>query len=150
MGSPRCGSPHGPEIRCPEKTFIDANRLLPEELLANLLDNAAHGGSRGHITPGVRARPVPQIYVEDNGVGIPMDQRQSFFKRFHRLASSPGNGSGLGLAILQEIARGHTAEVRLKDTELVRVCGCWRFFRPPLVGSIHPQVRTRAQDSSGT
>jgi signal transduction histidine kinase len=42
--------------------------------------------------------------VEDDGPGIPEEQRQQLFERFYRLEGTRASGSGLGLAIARELA----------------------------------------------
>jgi two-component system sensor histidine kinase TctE len=56
-----------------------------------------------------------QLAVEDNGPGIPEEEREHVFERFHRLADSAGEGCGLGLAIVREIALAHQAEIMISD-----------------------------------
>jgi two-component system sensor histidine kinase TctE len=74
------------------------------------------------------------LAVSDNGPGIPQEERERVFERFHRLAGGEIPGSGLGLAIVREVAAQHQAEIRLEDTPggglTVRV----RFpaFHPPV------------------
>jgi signal transduction histidine kinase len=48
--------------------------------------------------------------VQDNGPGIPPEERETIFKRFHRLASVEG-GSGLGLTIADAIVRIHGGRI---------------------------------------
>jgi signal transduction histidine kinase len=61
---------------------------------------------------------VPVLQVDDNGPGIPPDDRERVFDRFYRRASNDEGGSGLGLAIVQSIARRHQAGVVLDDSPL--------------------------------
>ena len=44
------------------------------------------------------------LEVEDEGAGIPSEQREQLFERFYRLDGTPASGSGLGLAIARELA----------------------------------------------
>ncbi len=91
---------------------IRGDALLLQELISNLIDNAVrYGREGGSITVSVTA--PAQITVEDDGPGIPDDERSKVFERFHRMPGSPGDGSGLGLAIVREIAQAHGAQVRL-------------------------------------
>ena len=91
---------------------IRGDALLLQELISNLIDNAVrYGREGGSITVSVTA--PAQITVEDDGPGIPDDERSKVFERFHRMPGSPGEGSGLGLAIVREIAQAHGAQVRL-------------------------------------
>ena len=51
------------------------------------------------------------LEVEDDGPGIPSEERVRVFERFYRTEGSPGDGSGLGLAIVRQIASLHGARV---------------------------------------
>ena len=81
-------------------------RLLGQ-LLRNLADNAARH-SDGRLAIGVA--PVDGhvfVTVEDDGAGVPADERERVFERFVRLdeaRSRDAGGSGLGLAIVRGIA----------------------------------------------
>jgi len=95
---------------------ILGDRLLLEELLGNLLDNAVrYTPSRGEATVRVqRASTGAVLSVEDNGPGIPEDERGQVVERFRRGSTAlQTTGSGLGLAIVREIAVTHGAEMRV-------------------------------------
>ncbi|KQS08726.1 hypothetical protein ASG04_07145 [Curtobacterium sp. Leaf183] len=90
-----------PVARAP--VVIASGRL--RRLLDVVLDNA---GKYGEGTPvDVRVRvtaDTTSIEVTDGGIGIPPEDRQRVFDRFHRAASARGrHGSGLGLAIAAQI-----------------------------------------------
>lgn len=87
------------------------------EALANLIDNALRYTPRGGIVTVSSCRREGEcaLTVEDNGPGIPPDERQQVFERFYRINGSAGDGCGLGLAIVKEIAALHGAEIRLED-----------------------------------
>jgi len=90
---------------------------LLRELLGNLVDNAlayTPAGGRVTVRSGV-AGAVAFLEVEDDGPGIPADQRAHVRERFRRLPGSPGNGCGLGLAIVDEIAHAHDANFVITD-----------------------------------
>jgi two-component system sensor histidine kinase TctE len=55
------------------------------------------------------------LRVEDNGPGIPVQDRVRVFERFCRLHDDDIPGCGLGLSIVQEIALAMGAEVQLGD-----------------------------------
>jgi signal transduction histidine kinase len=87
-----------------------------------LLDNALRYGPPG--TPvRVEARPAAGhavIAVADEGLGIPPDERDRIFERFHRgTAAGSAGGFGLGLAIGRELARRMGGELEV-DAEVVR------------------------------
>jgi two-component system, OmpR family, sensor histidine kinase TctE len=89
------------------------DRLL-SELLSNLIDNALRYCSpSGSVSVIVEQGPQPKLAVQDDGPGIPEDERVRIFERFYRLPGSNGDGCGLGLAIVEEIARMHNATVEV-------------------------------------
>nr|MDQ3027670.1 ATP-binding protein [Pseudomonadota bacterium] len=55
------------------------------------------------------------VEVEDNGPGIPPEERDRVFDRFYRGESAAGGGSGLGLAIVRRIADRHGGRVELLE-----------------------------------
>lgn len=92
--------------------LADPTRL--KELLDNLLDNALRycpKGSRVTVSVGLDGT----LNVEDNGPGIPPEDRERVFERFHRLLGNEAPGNGLGLAIVREIAELHNATVSVTD-----------------------------------
>ncbi|MBI4203831.1 MAG: sensor histidine kinase N-terminal domain-containing protein [Betaproteobacteria bacterium] len=93
--------------------MVDGDELLLTEMLNNLIDNALRYGARpgGSITVRLTSAPTIEITVEDDGPGIPEEERARVFERFHRVPGSAPGGCGLGLAIVQEIARAHGGEV---------------------------------------
>ena len=93
--------------------WIDADPLLLAELLGNLIDNALrYGNETGRIVLIVGANP-PSLTVEDDGPGIPPEERDRVFEAFYRSPTATAGGSGLGLAIVREIAHAHGAWWRL-------------------------------------
>jgi two-component system sensor histidine kinase TctE len=87
------------------------------EILNNLIDNALRYGARAGqaVTVRLTCDPQPELSVEDEGPGVPAEERTRIFERFHRVAGSgtgkkDAGGAGLGLAIVREIARTHGAE----------------------------------------
>lgn len=94
--------------------------VLLQELLLNLLDNAikyAGPGSRVTIRVFQEGAQSAVLEVEDNGPGIPLDERGNVCKRFYRLAGQAVPGSGLGLAIVQEIVSRHHGRLELLDAQ---------------------------------
>lgn len=88
-----------------------------KEMLGNLLDNAckwAQHQVRVHLV--VDAVEV-RIEVDDDGPGIPPEQRAQALQRGRRL-DERRSGSGLGLAIVDELARLHGGALELADADL--------------------------------
>lgn len=95
---------------------IDGVPLLLREMLNNLIDNAIkYTHTDGHVTVRVRGDDFVTLEVEDDGVGIPVADREQVFARFYRVLGSEADGSGLGLPIVQEIAALHSAGVQLGE-----------------------------------
>lgn len=98
----------------PALIFGDVSNL--QELVTNLVENAVrytqHGGA---VTVQVQGEEAPQLSVEDNGPGIPAEERERVFERFYRILGTGIPGSGLGLSIVSEIARAHNARVLVQS-----------------------------------
>lgn len=88
--------------------------------LSNLIGNALRYG--GHVWVRVGCRPDGvDVVVDDDGPGIPVNQREQVFKAFHRLEGSRNvatGGVGLGLTIARDIVRSHGGDVLLEDSPL--------------------------------
>ena len=95
--------------------------VLLRELANNLIDNALRystvgsgedSGTEGTVTVRVRREGAQVLLeVEDNGPGVPAEERERIFERFFRVLGNARDGSGLGLAIVREIAAQHGATV---------------------------------------
>jgi two-component system, OmpR family, sensor kinase len=99
----------------------DPDRLAQalRNLVGNAIDHTApeHGLVRMLVerAPGERIRFI----VEDDGPGIPRDQRERIFHRFHRTDAArdrASGGTGLGLAIVRAIADAHGGTVRAGES----------------------------------
>jgi two-component system osmolarity sensor histidine kinase EnvZ len=88
--------------------------------LANLVNNAVRHGDRIAISAARDPRWLT-ITVDDDGPGVPADQREEVFKPFVRLDEARNvdeGGTGLGLAIARDIARSHGGDVTLGESPL--------------------------------
>lgn len=96
----------------------DAPQL--QRVIGNLLDNAvSFSPPKGKIEVAIR-REDDQVVVatSDEGPGIPPEERQKVFERFHSLRPAGedfGNHSGLGLAIARTIAEAHDGTLEAHD-----------------------------------
>ncbi|AXB47479.1 two-component sensor histidine kinase [Amycolatopsis albispora] len=90
--------------------------VVPElvRLVRNLLDNADKHAA-GVVAVSLRVDGGSAVFaVEDDGPGVPPDQRERVFDRFHRVDGSrdrASGGVGLGLALVRRITRSHGGEV---------------------------------------
>lgn len=88
--------------------------------ITNLVANACKYGKTVRIS-GRRVGGMIEIDVEDDGPGIPADQRDAAFRPFYRLEGSRNaatGGVGLGLAIARDLVRAHGGDIRLQDSEM--------------------------------
>lgn len=94
--------------------FLDRNRL--KQVWMNYLTNAIKCTKSGHIKMGYGIeRGGIRIYVEDSGVGIPVELQERVFGRFQKL-NEFAQGTGLGLAISRAIIEGAGGEVGFTST----------------------------------
>lgn len=101
-----------------DRVEVMASSPMLHELVANLVDNAIrYTPPKGMVTVSVRRmEELVVLRVEDNGPGIPPEDRTRVFERFCRLHHENGTpGCGLGLSIVQEIAVALGAEIQLSD-----------------------------------
>jgi two-component system phosphate regulon sensor histidine kinase PhoR len=97
----------------------DAERL--QQVLTNLVENAIkYGRNGGHVLVGSQATSSGRVelWVQDDGPGIPEAARARVFERFYRVDRARARetgGTGLGLAIVKHIVQAHGGEVWLKS-----------------------------------
>ncbi|CAN0242427.1 unnamed protein product, partial [Phaeothamnion confervicola] len=103
---------------------VSGDAFLLRELLVNLIGNAVeYTQPGGHVTVRTGfAEGHAFLEVEDDGPGIPAEERGRVQERFYRLPGTAGTGSGLGLAIVREIALAHGARVEIGDGQDGRGC----------------------------
>lgn len=88
--------------------------------IGNLVGNACRYGEKV-TAAGRHAQGWLTITVDDDGPGIPEDERENVFKPFYRLDAARNQdegGTGLGLAIARDIARSHGGDVRLETSPM--------------------------------
>jgi two-component system sensor histidine kinase TctE len=95
---------------------VTGDERLLGEALSNLIDNALrYGKPSGSVSVIVEGGSQPKLAVQDDGPGIPEEERVRIFERFYRMEGSVGDGCGLGLAIVDEIARLHSSTVEVSN-----------------------------------
>ena len=88
--------------------------------LANVIGNARRYAHRIDVSAGRRGTAF-EIVIDDDGPGIPPEERDAVFKPFYRMEASRNQqtgGTGLGLTIARDIARSHGGDIRLADSPL--------------------------------
>lgn len=93
---------------------VDPGRMI--QVLTNILDNALrHTPENGRILLGARrAGDMVELFVQDSGPGLDMEDANRIFERFYRTDASrqrEDGGSGLGLAIAKSIVQAHGGQV---------------------------------------
>ncbi|MCZ4280226.1 sensor histidine kinase N-terminal domain-containing protein [Kiloniella laminariae] len=104
-------------FECPDASFkIMGNRDLIIEALKNLIDNALRYCPPGAaVTVGLEAMDKQILLsVDDNGPGIPEEERTRVFERFYRTPGQDDEGCGLGLPIVKEIMEQHGGQVECR------------------------------------
>lgn len=97
---------------------VDAKRF--DSVLLNLVDNGVKYNRPGgyvKVSARLHGREV-QIFVEDNGMGIPAELSARVFERFFRVDKSHtrlGGGTGLGLAIVKHVVTAHGGRISVKS-----------------------------------
>ncbi|MEI7464500.1 MAG: sensor histidine kinase [Burkholderiales bacterium] len=99
-----------------EPASVWGSSWMLREMLGNLIDNAIrHSPMEGRVTVRCGRHPAgqPWLSVEDDGPGIPADERDKVLERFYQLPSAKPGGAGLGLAIVREVVQRHGAALTL-------------------------------------
>jgi hypothetical protein len=100
--------------------YVDTIRL--RQVFNNLIGNAVKFTEKGYIRFGYRQSAPDQLefFVEDSGIGLPLDQQKIIFERF-RQAETDNNrlyrGAGLGLAISQSLVQMMGGKIWVESTE---------------------------------
>ncbi|WP_102224497.1 sensor histidine kinase [Acidimangrovimonas sediminis] len=101
------------ELELPDgPVYVRADRARIEQVLANLLSNAAKFSYEGQeVVVRLSAGPtLARVEVIDSGVGIPADMKQAVFEEFRQLDSTDTRrreGTGLGMTISKKIIEAH-------------------------------------------
>ena len=100
------------------KLLLMARPVAIERALSNVINNACKYAR--HVWINAHEQPeAVEIFIDDDGSGIPEKQREEVFKPFYRLEKSRNpktGGLGLGLSIAQDIIHGHGGEIFLEKS----------------------------------
>lgn len=121
---------------------VDAERRYLHRVVQNLVGNAVrYCDNKVRITGGIHSDGMAFVCVEDDGPGIPEQDRKRVFEAFARLDDSrtrASGGYGLGLSIVSRIAYWFGGEIKVDESPSLggaRFIMTWpahRFKQPPL------------------
>lgn len=103
----------------PPYALADVDQV--EQILNNLVSNAIkYSPSGGRVVLSVRTEDgFMKISAEDEGIGIPEEERENIFERYHRVDSSSTrriSGTGLGLFITKILVEAQGGTIGLEST----------------------------------
>jgi len=96
---------------------LRGRHLALKRAFNNLIANAAKYATTVTVAMACRDGAV-EVLIDDDGPGIPADQREAVFQPFYRIEASRNRatgGTGLGLTVARTIIRGHGGDVTLHD-----------------------------------
>lgn len=107
----------------PDLPPIRADATFLEQILGNLLDNAARYSPPGtpiHVTASGVERGMVEVCVEDAGSGVPDDELERIFERFYRRGGGGHKppGTGLGLPLVRGLTEAMGGQVTARRNGL--------------------------------
>ena len=96
---------------------VAIDELLMQQVLTNLLDNAVKFSPPGSTIDLSCRRDGPNLVlaVADRGPGVPPDETQRIFDKFHSVPGQARSGSGIGLAICRGITELHGGSICVEN-----------------------------------
>jgi len=102
-----------------EKFFFQGRKLSIQRCLNNLIENSTKFANKIEINfQKLKSNII--IYIEDDGPGIPIQERENVFKPFYKIDKSRSQKSssvGLGLSISSDIIRSHGGKIEFGDSK---------------------------------
>lgn len=100
-----------------EPVYLDID--MYEKIILNLISNAFKYTEKGRIVvSGEKKNGRIEVSVSDTGVGIPEEEQDKIFERFHRVQNARGRsqeGTGIGLAMVRELVRLHGGQITVRS-----------------------------------
>lgn len=106
---------HAADFASDIQLVMRGRHLALKRAFTNLLTNAVKFGTRVEVTVQRQGGQIA-VTIDDDGPGIPPDQRETVFAPFYRLEASRNRetgGVGLGLTVARSIIRGHGGDIIL-------------------------------------
>jgi len=105
-------------LALPEECVMPLRPDAMSRCVGNLIANARRYGKHVWVT-AIEGNKTVEVLVDDDGPGLPPEQRENVFRPFFRLdpARNPATGgTGLGLAIARDVARAHGGDIVLEES----------------------------------
>ncbi len=126
-------------VDVPPTIYVLVDPAQIGRVLANLIHNAIKvTAKKGHIAVSATLNALGDtvtVYIDDDGPGIPPEERDRVFERFYQIdeSRSQRRGSGLGLAIARHIVEAHNGRIWVEDSQLggARFCFTLMATAPP-------------------
>jgi len=103
-----------------ERVFLDGRKHLIGRCFNNLIDNSIKYSNNIHISLKKSANSII-IIIDDDGPGIPKNERENVFKPFYKIDKSRSDSKssvGLGLSIASDIIRSHGGNIKLETSPI--------------------------------
>ncbi len=104
--------------------IVLGDRLALRRIFANIIDNALAYGRVAHVRVSLKDQAI-RVSIDDEGPGIPEDQRLAILEPFHRLEKSRNRetgGAGLGLAVVRSLVEAHDGTVEISAAPTGGAC----------------------------
>lgn len=105
------------QVRAPSTLFVEGDPVRLDEVVGNLLANAAKYAAGAPVTVSLNSgQELARVVVTDSGPGIPSHLRSRIFNKFDRGNRPTGtSGLGLGLWIARQIVEAHGGTIEVQD-----------------------------------
>ena len=101
-----------------KEVFLDGRKNLMQRCFSNLIDNAIKYSVNVYISLRKLNNNI-LIIIDDDGPGIPENERENVFKPFYKIDKSRGDSKssvGLGLSIASDIVKSHGGNIKLETS----------------------------------
>ena len=101
-----------------ERIYIDGRKNLIQRCINNFIDNSIKYSNNIYVSSKKSGNNI-LIIIEDDGPGIPENERENVFKPFYKINKSRGDSKssvGLGLSIASDIIKSHGGNIKLETS----------------------------------
>ena len=117
-----CDRYENPKIKSflKDRIYFDGRKILISRSISNLIDNSLKFANNVELYLK-KGRSVINIYIEDDGPGIPQEEHQNVLKPFYKIDKSRSetkSSVGLGLAISSDVIKSHGGDLKFDKSSL--------------------------------